>query len=468
MMHDQVSKTENCPESDCTTGKRNRFFRGKRMKTEEFTTEQRYLIGRRRLINRAMFNWGVGYGLKLAGANEAAEGQTAAKLTVGPGFALDRHGCEIVLMNATDVSPKNTFVYRAEGGGGQTAPLESIEPGRYLLAIHYAERHFGDSNLPGWCGTCRPEKNYLCETVVFSLTRVCDGKCPCEEKACQRKCACGGDSCCGAGRGPHACLCQWVTDTKVEGDTALCEWNDHALNPAAGVALACVVATKTDDKCAPGAFTVEDDCSPRRVLKNNELLYDLIRGCDLTRIAWISWGNWHRKEELIPASEFLAMLGDKAKEPDPVQTKLTVRFTGPVDAKTVTADCFAMKVIVPCSDTGWFETRIANMTSPALAEPTAGDPPGTTREATLCMNWYCHDECTSRSSVFRKEGAVVQIEVVGDLILDCHGQAVDANARGFALVDKGGDSPIEPSGNGTPGGTFVSAFRIDHLSVTPK
>jgi len=46
----------------------------------------------------------------------------------------------------------------------------------------------------------------------------------------------------------------------------------------------------------------------------------------------------------------------------------------------------------------------------------------------------------------------VEIEVRGDFIIDCNGQAVDANAVGL--------SP-GPTGNGTPGGTFVSRFKVD-------
>ena len=47
----------------------------------------------------------------------------------------------------------------------------------------------------------------------------------------------------------------------------------------------------------------------------------------------------------------------------------------------------------------------------------------------------------------------VEIEIRGDYIVDCNGQTVDANAVGL--------SP-SPTGNGTPGGTFLSTFRVHH------
>src|SRR5215831_18150521 len=49
----------------CKSSRRNRFFRRKQMRAEEFETEQRYLIGRRRLINRAVLGWGVVSGFAL-------------------------------------------------------------------------------------------------------------------------------------------------------------------------------------------------------------------------------------------------------------------------------------------------------------------------------------------------------------------------------------------------------------------
>jgi hypothetical protein len=46
----------------------------------------------------------------------------------------------------------------------------------------------------------------------------------------------------------------------------------------------------------------------------------------------------------------------------------------------------------------------------------------------------------------------IEIEVYGDFILDCHGQAVDANPVGLRAA---------PTGNGTPGGTYRSNFRVE-------
>ena len=55
---------------------------------------------------------------------------------------------------------------------------------------------------------------------------------------------------------------------------------------------------------------------------------------------------------------------------------------------------------------------------------------------------------TAAAASSRGEHAV-EIEVRGDFIVDCNGQPVDANAVGL--------SPA-PTGNGTPGGTFLSSL----------
>jgi hypothetical protein len=60
------------------------------------------------------------------------------------------------------------------------------------------------------------------------------------------------------------------------------------------------------------------------------------------------------------------------------------------------------------------------------------------------------DEVVSARSAFNG-GALVEIEVRGDFILDTCGQAVDANAIGRGL----------PSGSGSPGGVFLSSFRVE-------
>lgn len=455
-----TSHESDCSCQDCVFGKRNRFFRGKNMKAGEFRIEQDYGIGHRRLLSRAIAGWGVVYGLAVEGPSLSSESD---RLKVARGLALDRHGREAVVVTSLTLAMDNTCLIETGAGGCQVRSIDHIRPGKYLLAIHYAERLLGDAALPDDCGCAIAEKNFVCETVVFSLTSICEGECPCGEPCCERECSCCGHGCCAErGRGPHACLCQWVAAASIpKCADKLCQWRGYALDPNDGIGLACVEIAQVGDECCPTiSGWVMDDCTPRRIVKNNDLLYDLIRGCDLTRIKSVSWGYWHRREEAAPWHVFLTMLGAVHPGEADHTTALSVTFTGPVKTATVTPDCFDVTFTVSGEDTGWFERREVAITRVKTTAPNYGDPPDTTRMATLCVDVGWYEEVTSRASKFRREGAVVEIEVNGDFILDCHGQAIDANAHGFALQDAGDGSRVMPSGNGTPGGALVSVFRI--------
>src|SRR5215211_2132818 len=79
-----------CSDSKCGVGLRNNYFEGKRLTADSFSVEQKYMVGRRRLINRAMHGWGVVYGYAIKAVPPHGE-QTnyACHLEIGPGLALD-------------------------------------------------------------------------------------------------------------------------------------------------------------------------------------------------------------------------------------------------------------------------------------------------------------------------------------------------------------------------------------------
>lgn len=469
MAHPKTESTRSCEvDTDCATGKRNRFFRFKTMGAEEFLAEQSYVIARRRLINRSVHGVGVVAGYKLDGPRTAAAGTGTPSaddaVLVSEGLAFDWHGREVLSLETLALTERNTFLVDP---ANKRVPrlLRHAAPGKYLLRAHYAERRSGEVAPVEHCGCGPTEHNFVCETVVFSVEHLCcDDDCPCAAGPCDRECACGGDACCDAGRGPHACLCRWISDTKVpRAPKALNRWNGYWIDPCDGVGLACVTIARATDPCDPvRVVSIDDDCGPRRLVKNNDLLYDLLRGCDLTRVAAISWGHWHRNPDEMPWRDFLDLLGPPPSDPDsdaPVVSNFEVTFSGPVLASTVTLDCFAMRFALTHPDTGWYETRVVRI----LAVDTVHDPgdaPEYVRAVRLALDPDFYREIYTRPNKFRKEGATVEIEVRGDFILDCHEQAVDANAIGFALQTNGAGSSARSSGNGTPGGTLLSVFRI--------
>ena len=58
-----------CADEKCTSGSRNNYYVGKRLTPDTFRVEQKYLVDRRHLLNRAIHGWGVvyGYPVEMAG-----------------------------------------------------------------------------------------------------------------------------------------------------------------------------------------------------------------------------------------------------------------------------------------------------------------------------------------------------------------------------------------------------------------
>lgn len=446
MQKEDISRTERCASSDCVTGQRNRFFRGKQMRAEEHRLEQQYGIERRRLLNRAVVGWGVVYGFSLS--LDQGEGDGAGALRVQRGMALDPHGREIVVEEALVLNAANTFVRVQTEGGAQLKPVQALAPGRYLLSVHYAERRFGDAKLLDDCSCEHNEKNFVCETALFSLSALpSEGGCPCGEHDCQHAFSCAACDDCGVqGRGPHAQLCRWVADAEVaDGHARSCQWQDYWLSPHDAVPLACVTVGASEDKCKPLSIgSIDDACGPRRLVKSNDLLYGLLRGCDLTRVTEISWQDWHRSTQDIAWSAFRERFGEEGR------TEFTVRFSHPVQLSSLTPEVITITVYTREQSTGWLLARRV----PTAVEPLEDTQEATTEAVRLLVNTrWCRDEIESdKESWLSENDFTVEIEIHGDLILDCNHQSVDANARDLRGV---------PTGNGSPGGTFISRFRVE-------
>jgi len=211
-------------------------------------------------------------------------------------------------------------------------------------------------------------------------------------------------------------------------------------------------------------------CGPRRLVKSNDLLFDLIRGCDLTRICAIGWADWHRSRKLVDWDAFEASFGtaaeeDREREWDrhsktrskrkkvPVLTsKYWVEFSRPVLVETLRTDCFFMRVFVEEHEGGWDEARRVPILDVNTWAP-EGTPDGLATRATLVVDaGWLSDAVKGSKTIFNEDPTTVEIEVRGDLIVDCNGQTVDANSHGLWPA---------PSGNGTPGGTFFSSFHVE-------
>ncbi len=456
-MQDQKQVADMECEDECTSGTRNHYFLGKRMKPKSFRVEQDYQIARRHLINRAVHGWGVVYGFAVDPAAGAP-----GKLQTGQGLALDRAGRELVQTGLRTLSLADLYLSPQDRKKAESTPrpaqVEGDTPQQetcWLLRVHYAEKREAPVRVSDPCHCERDEWDYVCETVWYSLVpqdcadcmkfaEPCALCCECPEKDAHRPDA--------VDRGPHRCLCDHLTQLHPgSSQDTLCEIKPGLrVDLYNGVPLACVTL-KWDDCNQIGFDQVRDACAPRRLVKRNDLLFDLIRGCDLTRISAISWADWHRlpRSSGVPWGDFTSRfnVGDK-----PGQTNFTVTFSGPVQPDTLTADCFAMTIVIPEERSGW-----GNMMRVPITTIDIGEVDGKARSATLVVDQaWVTDEVKARRSAFHDGPVLVEIEVRGDFILDDCGQAVDANAVGL-LPPRLNE---RPTGNGTPGGSFLSAFWV--------
>jgi hypothetical protein len=223
--------------------------------------------------------------------------------------------------------------------------------------------------------------------------------------------------------------------------------------------LACLHLAK--DECGCLKVTEIDQCAPRRLVKRNDVLFDLIRGCDLTRIKDVSWREWHRSPEPVHWKKFREKFHNSHKVQPPPHTPatnprvtdFTVYFTKEVLARSLTRDCFSIAAIVVDKSTGWGTARRVPIIDVATAVAN-GEREEFTDWATIVIDrdWW-DDEVRGTWSSFDDGPTTIEIEVRCDYILDCNHQAVSGAAIGLR-------HPFA-SGNGTPGGTFLSVFHIE-------
>ena len=476
-----AGRAECCSELKCEDGLRNNYFVGKRLTPDSFRVEQRYMLERRHLLNRAIHGWGVvyGYGVNKVSAPEHCQETKAGRLRISAGLALDQYGRELLqsetLLEFADVILLNANGARMSADDASAARLGgSVSPPTcWLLSVHYAEQSTDPVTLTDSCSCEHHEWDHTCETVRYSLKPVPCKEC-CKDFDCELNCACGTGHCCGGAehagmeqagitqtaklskRGGCNCLCEHLTKWAPEGECgSLCEIEEACARVRVdlrhGVPLACL-------KLAPDASQrltfgeVVEACGPRRLVKRNDLLFDLIRGCDLTRISEISWSDWHRNRVAINFDEFSKKFGPEGNRLAEYLTNFEVKFSHPVREDTLRPACFAMTIICYEREGGWWQTFRVPIVRLELTPHAPADPVGHRRGARIVVDGaWVEDGLRGRGSVFIDSETRVEIEVRGDFIVDCNGQTVDANAVGL--------SPA-PTGNGTPGGTFLSTFRV--------
>jgi len=461
-----------CQEPECETGLRNNYYEGKHLSVDSFRIEQDYSKERRRLLNRAIHGWGVVYGYKIPELKAADE-----VLEVGAGLTLDACGREL-FQRETRIENKDVVFLDKEHKlidaknalaafkkHEQKAGGEGYNRQRWQLSVHYAEQYASSVVVADRCRCERDEWDHVCETVRYSLQAVDHAEC-CNDFPCKLDCECDKGPCCGdAGsaeshkpqeRGGCRCLCDHLTE--FDPDPKCCKLSNVG-NPRVsmdlqnGVPLACIDLVIDEEGGGWKFGKVFDDCGPRRLVKRNDLLFDLVRGCDLTRIRRVSWDEFHRRE--VPFVDFAKYFTTGDVKDGQVVTKFRVWFSRAVRPETLQDDCFAMTMLSRERDGGWWQPLRVPIVGVDSGEP---NKYGFVWSAAIVVDEaWVKDSLLDYCTIFHGKKTRVELEVRGDLIVDCNGQTVDANAFGLTPY---------PTGNGTPGGTFLSTFTVRARDVS--
>src|SRR6185503_5917588 len=134
--HKKHAGADCCTDAVCDSGLRNNYFEGKRLTAESFRVEQRYLLERRRLLNRAIHGWGVVYGYAVTLENDT--------LKIGAGLALDECGRELeetgYEIAIGEVIVIDDHYRRVDSKTAFETHAKADTKRCWLLCAHYAER----------------------------------------------------------------------------------------------------------------------------------------------------------------------------------------------------------------------------------------------------------------------------------------------------------------------------------------
>ena len=511
----------------CSPARRNRYFPDKSMRAADFRIEQQHLIERRRLINRAMLGWGIVQGFPVYTVESGIKvGRGVAIDHCGRELV----ACEdVVLHNADDLLWLVKGDCGMEAGEPPAAQDEEApdqeaqhqqqhqepqqqqqrlrqqqqqqEPQRqahcdheernlhYLLCAHYAERQIDHVRIDDGCGPPSCEASHICETVVYSLMQMDD--CPpglthclsnlwklhdCEHQrdgwaappaAGERPAVADVHD-----RGTHRQLVHWSLERLCKVD--FCKPCDVEkvgrlyVDLDGCVPLACV--TIDFDECgSPYIAEIVEDWRPKRLARPNNILFDLIRGCDLVRIQDVGWSEWLEPGgRRVPLSKFTGMF-ERPRRPDDGQqpargrsrsrrrhgakavsaTHFWVCLSGPVQVSSLTPDVIAITLVRRDIDED--VRNVVRVPIPAIevAPTTEGDPDHSTRAfRPLVSGRFWEGEISDYDATGFETENLVEIEVRTAFILDTLGQEVAGGGR------------FVPSSGCVPGGRFLSSFTV--------
>lgn len=387
---------------------RNNYYFGKLMKVQDFEIEQSYFNKKRWLINRMILGWGVVCGLDVKQKNEN-------EVIIEPGLAIDYCGreirvCDTQLVSLAPQEDECNYEEKVEQTNGSE---------QYAICLKFKECK--TESFPAFHSACDQKEKCQFNRIRdwFEIKVI-----PFSEQ--NKKSFCLKRDDCEDQKSLHQCICDW-----------LCEC------PECCEPECVVLATVTLDN----SHNIQeiDECSNRKLVYNNPLLYDLI-SCyhgDLPHVCQINWV--HGKKYIW--NDF---------QDEVVANGLKVTFNKPMNRDTVNKHTFLVAAITVEENTGYRLFRyipaddiiVNNEVTEAtfiFVQDSGGDEKGEGDE---------HSGSVSGLA----EGAEIEIILRGSSIFSEDGKALDGSFRGNLPDSEEGDLP---SGTGTQGSDFVSWFSVE-------
>lgn len=432
---------------DYEFGTRNNYFDGKNRSVGSLRVEQNYQIYKQRLVNRSLHGFGVvsGFDFRVLENSQL----DCLSLKIKSGMALDPVGRELLFQGGMvyckdviwlkDYGVKNPICTENSNSDDR----EENDSKTYLLQLHYAEKLEGPVSIDShdWH---HYEWDRTRETVRFSVCQVPDSAIDSVTKECEGGLANEVNK---TNQDIESYICNLLTSGSIELTTdRLVEIGNQCetvrVDLENGVPLGFIKQDGSQENSTEVCQWDVFPCPPRNFIKNNELLYALIKSQSppTTHISQIGWEKWHRKKS-IPIQEFLEELMKTDSS-----SVFNISFSGGLKKDTVLEDCFAIRIIT--SEPFGGQVYRVPITSLKFDDQEATTDLVSIVRLVFDGSWVentVHQKLTD----FKKD-LIVEIEVRGDFMIDCNGFALDANARGDQ----------SKSGNGVPGGTFLSTFVV--------
>jgi hypothetical protein len=409
---------------------RNNYYYGKLMTVRDFFQEQCYFNEKRWLINRTISGWGVICGLDVKGRkpvdpNDPSKGYYDDKvIIVTPGLAIDCCGREILVCEEQTVEliPEECDCCKKE----KKKEEKEQEKKELVICLEFFECKSEPINLPPIACDQKEkgEFNHIRDGYKIrikpksevDIEDSCKEFCPLEHKD----------------KTVHHYLCEELKE-------GCCECPEHPC-----LVLAEVTITPTEDPQNPHTIQI-DECSNRRLVYTNNLLYDLIY-CyhgDLPHVIDVNWRNQATiNGATIKWEDFKNGIYNEG---------VKVWFDRKMDENTVNTNTFLFLVKMEDSDTGNYRYEyVPGQVSYAYDEATHQS----SATFKFTSEWIA-DVYLGYSRV-REKGGEFMVVLKSDFIMSAEesgkiAKALDGNFIGGKL----------PSGNGTQGGDFESWFYVE-------